>query len=142
MPEPSSGGGTLCGLEMTLENLIKGDFWETQGGLTGDNLRERPYSNIYPKVCTRSNVYTVHLIAQTVKKAEGGDHKYFNSVTGTDSVTAEWRGSAMVERILNPEDPEIVGVDFVKETLEGLDKIPRVDEFYTYRVTEVKQLSD
>ncbi len=149
----------VCELWLVPEDNITGgsnpklpDMWGGGSGstnfwldhlLTGDNMRERPYSNIYPKTTTRSNVFTVHLIAQTLKKSEGSDAKRFDSVIGNDQVTAEWRGSAMVERVLNPEDPQILNTDFIVDLpVRGLNEIPKVDQFYTYRVTEVKQLTD
>src|SRR5687767_7834930 len=38
--------------------------------LTGDNVRESPYNNIYPRLTTKSNSYTVHVRAQSLKKAK------------------------------------------------------------------------
>ncbi len=41
-------------------------FWSNHL-LTGDNLRERPYANIYPRLTTKSNTYTVHYKVQALK---------------------------------------------------------------------------
>ena len=37
--------------------------------LTGDNMLERPYAHLYPKLTTKSNTYTVHVRVQALKKA-------------------------------------------------------------------------
>ncbi len=47
-------------------------FWQGQstpdGGLTGDNLRELPYAQLYSRLTTRSNSYTVHMRVQVLQK--------------------------------------------------------------------------
>jgi hypothetical protein len=128
------------GTQYTLEYVaaIGGDnnsFWR-DNALTGDNLRERPYSEIYPRVTTRSNVYKIHIVAQTLKKADSSDPKNFSSTI--DSVTAEWRGSAMIERTINPKDPRLARYDYLNFKIGATD-LPKLDYFYTYRVTEVTQ---
>ena len=79
-------------------------FWTTSGGLgylTGDNLRELPYAQIYSRLTTRSNSYTVHVRAQVLQKLN--DHS--NPAIwreGVDRVVGEWRGSYEIERYLDP----------------------------------------
>ena len=41
-------------------------FWESHR-LTGDNTKERPYANMHPRLTTKSNVYKVHMIVQTLR---------------------------------------------------------------------------
>jgi len=144
VPEES----TTTSLEATLEKVIgtmnasgqRTGFW-TDHALTGDNLRERPYANIYPRVTVRSNVFRLHLIAQTLQKATSEDPTTFDSTK--DSVTAEWRGSCMIERSIDPRDPLLANKDYtnLNATTINPTTTPKLDRFYTYRVTEVKQLT-
>ncbi len=115
-------------------------FWDEHLP-TGDNSRERPYANLYPRVTVRSNVFKLHLVAQTLQKATSENPKTFDSVK--DSVTAEWRGSCIIERSINPSDPALVNVDYTNLNAGSLNPTttPKLDRFYTYRVTEVKQLT-
>src|SRR5207249_786519 len=48
-------------------NAMSG-FW-TANNLTGDNLREKPYVDLYPRLTTKSNVFTIHIRAQSLKKS-------------------------------------------------------------------------
>jgi hypothetical protein len=43
-------------------------FWNGNR-LTGDNLREKPYVDLYSRVTTKSNVFNVHIRVQSLKKA-------------------------------------------------------------------------
>ena len=143
VPEANSTTASI-----TLENVIGevNNAGEAQGfwadhKLTGDNVRERPYANLYPRVTVRSNVFKLHLVAQTLQKATSQDPKGFDSVK--DSVTAEWRGSCMIERSIDPRDPGLTNIDYTNLNSQTLDPrvTPRLDKYYTYRVTEVKQLT-
>ena len=78
-------------------------FWAntTLGGAgTADNLRERPYTTIYPRLTTKSNTYTVHLRVQSLKKIRGSDPQTFDQTKET--VKSEYRGSFIIERFLDP----------------------------------------
>ncbi len=79
-------------------------FW-SNNALTGDNLRERPYADIYPRLTTRSNTFTVHVRVQTIKKSPSTPADQF--VPGKDQITGEYRGSYLIERFIDPSDPNI-----------------------------------
>ena len=83
-------------------------FWSVNG-LTGDNSLERPYSLIYPRVTTKSNVYTVHVIAQSLKQTPKDASQTGGGVwtEGVDQVTGEYRGSFTVERYYDPNSTDI-----------------------------------
>jgi len=83
-------------------------FW-TNKSLTGDNLRERPYVDLYPKLTTQSNTYTVHMRVESLQKVPTSPADSF--VAGRDQVTGEWRGSYTVERFIDPDDTRFVGTD-------------------------------
>ncbi|MCE9610511.1 MAG: Verru_Chthon cassette protein A [Chthoniobacter sp.] len=73
-------------------------FWE-QHKLTGDNSFERPYSNIYPRLTTRSNTYTVHVRVQTL--ARSARNSSYVIKARDNQPTGEFRGSFLIERYLD-----------------------------------------
>jgi uncharacterized protein (TIGR02600 family) len=99
--------GEICSVPLVPENVPASTletFWTARSGggfLTGDNLRELPYAQIYSRLTTRSNSYTVHVRAQVLQKLNDGTSA---SVwrEGTDRVIGEWRGSYEIERYLDP----------------------------------------
>jgi uncharacterized protein (TIGR02600 family) len=72
---------------------------------TGDNSREAPYNQLYPRLTTKSNTFTVHYRAQTLKKARSTNPDRWQE--DKDAVLAEARGSATLERYLDPHDEEL-----------------------------------
>jgi uncharacterized protein (TIGR02600 family) len=76
-------------------------FWATQASLTGDNLRELPYAQLYSRLTTRSNSYTVHVRVQVLQKLpHDPNQNVWNE--GVDVVLGDWRGSYEIERYLDP----------------------------------------
>jgi hypothetical protein len=69
--------------------------------LTGDNLRELPYAQLYGRLTTRSNSYTVHVRVQVLQKLRN-DPQQNVWKEGTDLVLGDWRGSYEIERYLDP----------------------------------------
>jgi uncharacterized protein (TIGR02600 family) len=118
----------------TLANLDT--FWATRK-LTGDNLREKPYANLYPRLTTRSNSYRVHVIAQALRKVKGTDPTKFDPAR--DQVSAEYRGSYLVERSIDPTDPDIE--DYAELVGGGKQVENSLDRYYTYRISQVKQFA-
>jgi len=108
----------------TLEDL-RGDFWERLA-LTGDNSRERPYANLYPRLTTQSNVYRVHFRTQVIKKARGTDPAKFDPER--DVAVAEYRGSTLIERYLDPAEKRIP--DYAKQP----DAEPALSDLYRFRI--------
>lgn len=127
--------GPVNGTERRADN----SFWEAHK-LTGDNARERPYAHIYPKLTTRSNVFRVHLVAQTLKKATSSPPETFDSTRpdNPDLITAEWRGHAIIDRTIDPREKDLESVDYFTNPVNA----PRLDRYYTFRITELKQLTD
>ncbi len=106
-------------------------FWNDTklgGAGTADNLRERPYTTIYPRVTVKSNTYTVHLRVQSLKKRPGSDPQTFDQTK--DTVTSEYRGSFMIERFLDPNAANFSITD-ANSTLGP----------YKFRVVNTKQFS-
>jgi uncharacterized protein (TIGR02600 family) len=76
-------------------------FWATQA-LTGANSREAPYTQIYPRVTTKSNTFQVHFRVQVLTRtASDVAAGVFDSTKG-DSIGGEYRGSSIIERYIDP----------------------------------------
>lgn len=121
----------------TTRNAEMGKFWGNHCA-TGDNTRERPYSNLYAKLTTRSNTFRVHVRAQSISKATRSVRAdVFDPAN--DKVTAEFRGSFLIERYIDTHDaanplPDYAdgGDPFAKEPLES---------FYRFRILESKRFA-
>ncbi len=107
-----------------------GSFWDTHYAQTGDNMRERPYSHIYPRVTTKSNVYTIYMRCQAVKKVAGTPPDKFDPKK--DKVIGAYRGSATIERFIDPNDKEL-------RDYKPTDPNSSVEKFYRFRVLNTKQ---
>ena len=61
-----------------------------------------------------------------------------------------WLCSALIERVLNPNEPELQKPEMDYAPADGEDVYdgmtvtwpPKLDNFYTYRVTEVKHFTE
>jgi uncharacterized protein (TIGR02600 family) len=110
-------------------------FWEAHN-MTGDNMRERPYSHIYPRLTTKSNTFTVHVRAQSVSKRTRKNWDTFDETD--DLITGEYRGSSTIERFIDPNDDDIKDFDAVKEIeKEGSS----LENYYRFRVINTKQFT-
>ncbi|MES2595374.1 MAG: Verru_Chthon cassette protein A [Verrucomicrobiota bacterium] len=63
---------------------------------TGDNLREAPYAELHPRLCTQSNVYRVHYRVQMLQQPRGAPPEVWDE--GAGSISSEQRGSSVIER--------------------------------------------
>jgi len=114
-----------------LSDMQNGRYW-TDHKLVGDNGRESPYAHIYPRLTTKSNTFRVHMRSQVLKKARESAPDVWDP--DMDTVVAEYRGSALVERYIEPNDPAIP--DYTQ-----LSGAATLDEFYKFRVINEKRFS-
>ena len=56
-------------------------------------------------------------------------------------MTSESRGSAIVERALDMTNPNLQKINYLKDPSVFSDMKKRLDYFYSYRITEIKQFS-
>lgn len=114
-------------------------FWSTHH-LTGDNMRERIYTTLYPRLTTKSNVFTVHYRVQSLKQVSTGR----TASSGwdvwddtKDKITGEFRGSTTIERFVSPNDPDIPDypTDPAKITSAPLSN------YYKWRVVSTRQFA-
>jgi hypothetical protein len=125
--------GSIQSYVPTVEQMNSGTYWKDHS-LVGDNSRERPYTNIQNRITTKSNTFQVHYRAQVLKQARReGETEYAEWRPTTDTVQAEYRGSSLVERYVNPEGDDIP--DFAQGNLDGLDAYVR------YRVVNPRRFA-
>jgi len=132
----------ICSIHMvpTGENPTAGaeDAWATtfwaNNRLTGENIRERIYTTVYPRVTTKSNTFTVHVRAQALKQAPGGNPAVWDEARGT--VEGDYRGSTTLERFIDPNNSAIP--DYAAGFGAG---VAPLDSFYRWRVVQNRQFA-
>lgn len=108
-------------------------FWADHR-LTGENIRERIYTTVYPRLTTKSNTFTVHVRAQALKQPQGGNASTWDESRG--SVAGEYRGSTTLERFVDPNNTNIP--DYASSFEAG---VPSLDSFYRWRVVQNRQFA-
>ncbi len=101
--------------------------------MTGDNTRERPYTNLYAKLTTRSNTYTVHSRVQVLRAGGATDDDWKVFKEDPEHIISENRGSSIVERYIDPADPNMP--DFATAQDANLC----ADDAYRFRVLLTKK---
>ena len=140
---PALGGmfrsaSEICDMQLvpksaTLNQVVNGGWWSGYA-LTGDNAREIPYGQIYSRVTTKSNSFTVHMRVQVLKKrksASPSDDSIWDE--NADTVTAEHRGATEIERYVDTSDPTLP--DFATKPDAVLDR------FYKFRILGTRRFS-
>ena len=106
--------------------------------LTGNNLRNKPYADLYGRLTTKSNAFTVHVRAQALRKATTTDPTMW--IPGKDQVIAEYRGSSIIERYIDANDPQLP--DFAADTVANpLNPVLNIDQYYKFRVVSSKRFA-
>ena len=123
--------------------------WTTGGDLTGDNLREKPYADIYPRLTTKSNTYTIHMRVQSLRQLPrvAGSTSVQIWDESKDAVLGEYRGSATIERYIDPSDPAFTGTGttFVNPDLTSstntVNPTNSLEYLYRFRTVNTKKFS-
>ena len=109
------------------------EYWKDYK-LVGDNSRERPYTNIQQRTTTKSNTFKVHYRAQVLKQSRrDSPSEYSTWKPELDTVQAEYRGSSIVERYVDPNDDRIP--DFATDITASLS------EYYQFRVVNPRRFA-
>ena len=116
---------------------IMANFWKANR-LTGDNLREKPYVDLYPRLTTKSNTFTVHVRVQTLKKSPKSTLPD-RWVTASDLVQGEYRGSTILERYVDLNDTTLP--DFATAFTGDPASSPSLDKYYKMRVVSTKRFA-
>jgi hypothetical protein len=101
----------ICDLPLIPVGYTSGNlssFWAANS-MTGDNSLERPYSLIYPRVTTKSNIYTVHVIAQSLRQTPA-DLQNGLWTENVDQVTSEYRGAFTIEKHYDPNSSDLSNI--------------------------------
>jgi len=134
----------ICDLYMVPLNLgLKAPdmehYWKNNWSATPDNMRERIYATLYPRLTTKSNTYTVHFRVQTLKKVKGADP----DGVWTESknvITSEYRGSTTIERFIDPNNGNIPDYAANPASIPSLSQqYQTLDNFYKWRVVGSQQ---
>jgi uncharacterized protein (TIGR02600 family) len=108
-------------------------FWATHR-LTGDNSRERPYTNLYERLTTKSNTFTIHMRVQSLKQSPASRAAGI-WVEGADTIEGEYRGSSLIERYL---DPNSTPPDYATNTATP-GTAGNLDSNYKFRIVRTTQ---
>lgn len=157
IPSGASGGASLNVSRARLSTngvasfsgrkLAMQEFW-TAHSVTGENTRERPYGNIYPKLTTKSNTFRVHVRVQTLRKPsrsqaadqfEIPDDLEDSEDPVQEFVTSEYRGSYLLERYVDVRDATTTLPDYAAAS-DPLSEKP-LDSFARFRILESKRFS-
>lgn len=134
----------ICELHLVRagENLAdyeNGKIWP-DALLTGDNTRERPYANLYARLTTRSNTFTIHIRAQVLRQSGGSsatDWAVWRE--GRDQQLAEQRSAVTIERYIDPSDPALARTG--KEADFAHNRDLTADRFFRTRIVSAKKFS-
>ena len=113
--------------------------------LTGDNVREKPYADLFPRLTTKSNTYTIHMKVQSLRQnLHGTDQQYLTWDESTDFVLGEYRGSSSVERYIDPSDRHFNPLDPLTQS-KGDAALPddpsgktSLEAYYRFRTVNTK----
>ena len=142
----------ICDIPLVPRDLVGGpaspatirsalqSFWQNRR-LTGDNLLERPYAFLHPRVTTKSNAYTVHVRAERLSCTPASLRRgEFDSAT--DQVAGRFVGSFLIERFLDPNTASLVRLDDSGKEVPATEN--DADSYlgpYRIRVLQTRQLS-
>ena len=137
---PKTAGTTLPAF--TTADYDSMATWWKDKRLTGDNLREAPYNLIYPRVTTKSNTYTVYMRVQSLKKNRvAGPANEWDEAR--DTVSGEYRGSCLIERYIDPNDPTLPDFASTTDTNNNgtADNQETIDRYYKFRIVQRRQFT-
>ena len=135
----------ICDLHLVPQGetvSVMSTFWSDRA-ITGDNSRERPYTNLLGRLTTKSNSFTVHFRVQVLKKNPNTPANQW--VEGRDSVSSEYRGSTLIERYIDPNNGDLP--DFATNTGGNSTKYPtpeeryNIDTYYRFRVIQTRKFA-
>jgi uncharacterized protein (TIGR02600 family) len=155
-PDIFHSASQICDMYLVPLNPPEGDYGTSPGkiasfasawydgqtyGLVGDNVRERPYTNIYGQITTKSNTYTVYYTVQSLKNAEPSSlQTQWDETKG--SVVGEYRGSTTIERYI---DPNQTLPDFAASpgtyTVDGPNPSGYPPTYYNWRIVDNHQFA-
>jgi|GEM_PF-648190 len=147
----SAGSSSTPPVWVQNDSQIK-NFW-SNNTLEGDNVREKPYADLYPRVTTKSNTFTVHMRVQKLRMPQGSKPEdYRKWVERENAIAAEYRGESQIERYIDPQDrrfdpndstipsSEKINVD-ARKFVAGNPQTRSLEFAYRFRVLHTKRFS-
>jgi len=93
----------------TSDSVAQSTWYDTSSSskysLVGDNAREKPYADIYSRITTKSNSFTVYYRVQTLKNPSSAGPAQWTE--GQGSILGDYRGSTTLERYIDPNDTTV-----------------------------------
>ena len=119
------------GMSWPSDSTARAAWYGDNFTFVGDNLRERPYATIYPRVTTKSNIFRVFFTTESLNNRSSNPSEWNESL---GIVTGQYRGSATIERYLNPTGKNLPdsATDTDNESLE---------QYYRWRIIENSQFA-
>ena len=115
------------------------NFWAAHC-TTGDNTRERPYSNLYARLTPRSNTFRVHVRAQSIRKSlRSVAPNQFDP--NRDLMTGEFRGSFLIERYIDQGDLQRAGAQVDFAAASDPFALAPLENYYRFRILESKRFA-
>jgi len=116
------------------------NFW-SKNQLAGDNTRERPYANLLGRLTTKSNTFTIHYKVQALRQRTNTPD-FATWEDGKDQVLAEYRGSTMIERYIDPNDTRLPDFATKLPAAPGnFDDTTNIDNYYRIRTVSTKRFA-
>ena len=144
IPNPVPGGNAVNINASDVANKPSRDdamenFWAAHCS-TGDNTRERPYSNLYARLTTRTNTFRVHVRAQSIRKSlRSVEPNRFDP--NRDLMTGEFRGSFLLERYIDQGDLQRAGAQVDFAAASDPFALDPLENYYRFRILESKRFA-
>jgi len=129
VPVDSQNAGLYTG--WTSDTLADQGWYGSDFGLVGDNVREHPYGDMYPRLTTKSNTFTIYYKVQALKNPPAADPTQWFESTGV--MTGEYRGSTTIERYLDPSNITIPDYTVSAKNPASTPAAASLDNYYQWR---------
>jgi len=99
----------------------------------------RPYTTLQTRLTTKSNTFTVHYRAQTLRKSPSSDPGVWDEER--DRVTGEFRGATTLERYITPKDTRIPDYAAYYGGSAGGAEPEDLGAFYKWRILNTRRFA-
>lgn len=113
------------------DSAAQSDWYGSDYAMVGDNTRERPYADVYSRITTKSNVYTVYYTVQVLKNPTTTPSQWDEDKC---TVAGEYRGATTLERYIDPNNTSIP--DYATDTSST-----NLETYYKWRVVSDTQFA-
>lgn len=124
----------ICELYLVPDNQTLASFTSAWYGdnyaMVGDNVREKPYADIYGRIATKSNTFTVYFTVQVLNNKASTTPSQWDETKG--AIMGEYRGSTTLERFIDPSAS-------IPDYSSAAASAPILESFYKWRVVSNHQ---